>query len=318
MAVGDHLFVNALLRADSPSAFGTIPHEIHKRRRVPVASYFSKTAVYQMQEKIWSNAQHMCDVLQQNWKSQAIVSGRAMFLGWSNDTLRECSFGAKLNLMDSASAAMRFDSVFKAFAKFYPIVKQCSWIIPLALTLPAAPFWYLYEPLAIILDVHFNMIKAAKETIDEHDEKYPKGTKPAIQDNSRTLFHALLSSRLPDIEKKAHRIAHEGFEVLLAGSDTTARTMGIAFYHVVANLNCCAKLRAELETVMPDPTQKADLRVLEGLPYLTAVMNEALRIGKVTDHRLSLIARNEDLHYGQWTIPRGVSLDIVLCRQHKY
>jgi hypothetical protein len=38
-----------------------------------------------------------------------------------------------------------------------------------------------------------------------------------------------------------------------------------------------------------------------------AVMKEALRIGKVTDHRLSLVAPNEDLVYGEWTMPRGVS-----------
>lgn len=36
-------------------------------------------------------------------------------------------------------------------------------------------------------------------------------------------------------------------------------------------------------------------------------MKEALRIGKVTDHRLSLVAPDEDLSYGEWIMPRGVS-----------
>ena len=108
-----------------------------------------------MQDKIWERAGHMCDVLREHYRANAIVTGRATFLGWSNDTLRTCAFGTRLDLLDDPKRAMAFDRVFKAFAAFYPILKQCEWILPLALRLPITPFWYIYTPLATLLTVHW-------------------------------------------------------------------------------------------------------------------------------------------------------------------
>ena len=127
---------------------------MHRRRRVPVSSYFSKNSVTEMQNRIWERAGHMCDVFQKHYQTNRVVNGRATFLGWSNDTLRSCAFGECLNLLDDPQRAMAFDRVFKAFARFYPILKQFEWIIPVALELPIGPFWYIYTPLATLLTVH--------------------------------------------------------------------------------------------------------------------------------------------------------------------
>lgn len=96
----------------------------------------------------------MCSVLKGHYNAGTVVNGRAMFLGWSNDTLRRCSFGKHKDLIEDPKRALQFDRVFKAFATFYPILKQCEWIIPLALKMPTAPFWWIYQPLAILLTVH--------------------------------------------------------------------------------------------------------------------------------------------------------------------
>lgn len=90
------------------------------------------------------------------------------------------------------------------------------------------------------------------------------------------LFHALLASNLPEEEKRPTRMAHEGFEVLLAGNDTTARTMGIAVYHLLANKHIALRLREELETVMPNPQDVIELRTLEGLPWLVSFQRTAM------------------------------------------
>lgn len=96
----------------------------------------------------------MCNILQEHHQKGTVVSGRALFLGWSNDSLRSCTFDESLNLLDDPERAMQFDQVFKAFAAAYPILKQCEWMIPFALSLPIAPFRYIYKPLATILTVH--------------------------------------------------------------------------------------------------------------------------------------------------------------------
>jgi hypothetical protein len=96
----------------------------------------------------------MCDVLREHHRRGTVVAGRAIFLGWSNDSLRTCAFDESLDLLDDPGRAMEFDKVFKAFAAAYPIFKQCEWMIPFALSLPITPFSYIYKPLATILTVH--------------------------------------------------------------------------------------------------------------------------------------------------------------------
>ena len=128
-------------------------HSVHRRRRIPVSSYFSTTSVHELQRKVWEGAGHLCDVLRGHHEADRVVNGRATFLGWANDTLRSCAFGKSLDLLDHSDRAVQFDNVFKAFGAFYPILKQCEWMIPAALQLPITPLRYICSPLAALLTV---------------------------------------------------------------------------------------------------------------------------------------------------------------------
>ena len=113
--------------------------------------------------------------------------------------------------------------------------------------------------------------KASREWSDNKDAKsFELGEHDVEARANSSLFAALLSSNMPQEEKRPRRMAHEGFEVLLAGSDTTARAMGIAVYHVLANEKIKLNLKEELEMIMPDPRQRVSLRVLEKLPWLVS------------------------------------------------
>ena len=114
-------------------------------------------------------------------------------------------------------------------------------------------------------------MKAHKELSDVKQRQYDghhSNTK-----SYHSLFEALMLSRLPEEEKRPKRMAHEGFEVILGGSDTTARTMGIAFYHIVANKDISLRLRRELEEAIPDPYGRVDLKTLESLSWLVSFIH---------------------------------------------
>lgn len=124
------------------------------------------------------------------------------------------------------------------------------------------------------------MINLAKKACQQQEsmaslEKQENVVSSRAKHNYHNLFHALLSSDMPEEEKRPERMAHEGFEILLAGSDTTARTMGIAVYHLLANKDIALRLREELKTVMPTPQCVIDLRVLESLPWLVRTVNRS-------------------------------------------
>jgi cytochrome P450 len=110
---------------------------------------------------------------------------------------------------------------------------------------------------------------------ERHWREYRSQT---TQDNARskgkgrqnTLFHLLMASSLPESKKRPKRMAHEGFEVLLAGSDTAARTIGIAAYHIMASPDIRQRLHEELTSVMSQAGARVDLTVLEALLCLVS------------------------------------------------
>lgn len=118
------------------------------------------------------------------------------------------------------------------------------------------------------------MINAAQRDLDNHNALVQKEGLPTIETrkapHAHTLYHSLIASSMPESEKRPARMAHEGFEILLAGSDTTARTMGIAAYHVMANPPIANRLLEELKTVMPGPHSRVTIKELEQLPYLVS------------------------------------------------
>ena len=99
-----------------------------------------------------------------------------------------------------------------------------------------------------------------------------KSTLPSLQKNllsgTQTFFQTILSSALPDEEKRVKRMAQEGFIIIVAGSDTISRILTEATFHLLANQDIRGRLKRELKEAIPDPMQKADIRELEGLPWL--------------------------------------------------
>src|SRR5689334_16111274 len=102
-----------------------------------------------------------------------------------------------------------------------------------------------------------------------------------------TVFLSMIQSDLPELEKLTMRLAAEAQTLLLAGTDTTAVTLSIMTYHLIDNPLVLNKLRTEILNTVSDAT---NLPVLEQLPYLTAVILEALRHMHGSTSRLQRIA----------------------------
>ncbi|KAL4783634.1 cytochrome P450 [Aspergillus varians] len=108
-----------------------------------------------------------------------------------------------------------------------------------------------------------------------------------------------MASSLPDNNKRPKQMAHEGFEILLAGSDTDARTMDIAAYQAeIAR-------RARSHNTSPRRSSR----------FKRARSSTIPKSGdKRTDHRLSLVAPHENLQYGPRTIPAGACISMTPTR----
>jgi cytochrome P450 len=137
-----------------------------------------------------------------------------------------------------------------------------------------------------------------------------------------TIFHSILNSKLPPEEKTAVRIADEAQVLMLAGTLTTAWTLEIIMFWLITQPDTLAKLKAELKTIMPDKDSLVPLPVLEGLPYLNAVIKEGLRLSYGVSCRLARSCPNAEMEYVDpssgkiWVIPRGTPVGMTSVLIH--
>lgn len=128
-----------------------------------------------------------------------------------------------------------------------------------------------------------------------------------------TIFHGLLSTaNLPESEKATPRLVDEARILLAAGTDTTANTLAAITYHLLANPEILKRLKDELASAIPHPESTPELYQIEGLPYLTAAIQEGIRLHPGVSFRQDRVAPDEDLFYEdvnsgkKYIIPRGV------------
>ena len=118
----------------------------------------------------------------------------------------------------------------------------------------------------------------------------------AYAEPTQTIFHGMLQSDLPESEKSSARLADEAMNLLSAGTDSTANTLAVIVYHLLSNPDKLQKLQAELRGALP-PDSLTDFSKIETLPYLSAVIQEGLRLHPAVATRQERVAPEEELVY---------------------
>lgn len=121
-----------------------------------------------------------------------------------------------------------------------------------------------------------------------------------------TIFHDILESNLPPEEKELDRLWQEGQTVIGAGTETTAWTLSVIIYHVLANPDIHDRLQSELTDVFLDAGGSPSFNRLETLPYLSAVVSEGLRLSFGVTTHLQRVSPDQPMMFKDWTIPPGV------------
>ena len=95
-----------------------------------------------------------------------------------------------------------------------------------------------------------------------------------------------------------------------AGTSTSAWTLSVATYYLLATPRILTTLKAELKAAIPDPNASVPIEVLEKLPYLIAIVQEALRLGDGAASRLQRISPEKPMLFidrsgsgKEWLIP---------------
>ncbi|ETI24063.1 hypothetical protein G647_03432 [Cladophialophora carrionii CBS 160.54] len=103
-----------------------------------------------------------------------------------------------------------------------------------------------------------------------------------------------------------------------AGTDTTAHTLTTATWHLINNKGCLQKLRQELTEAIQEPEseQLVSTNVLETLPYLRAVVKEALRMSMGVPGRMARVVPEGGAVLCGQKIPGGTAITSVCYCYH--
>lgn len=94
----------------------------------------------------------------------------------------------------------------------------------------------------------------------------------------RTLIGSMLQQKMPPQEATLARLTQEAKTVVGAGVETVARTLALASLHILDQPAVRDRLVEELAASIPDPENMPEWHELASLPYLSACIEEAIRL----------------------------------------
>ncbi|KAL9080165.1 MAG: hypothetical protein Q9157_001010 [Trypethelium eluteriae] len=278
----------------SKSMFAANEHNLHQFRRNILANFFSKRSITNIQPLIQDKIERLIKKLEEARNDGSVVNLTTLSAAFTADTISHYTYGVSLGCLDGQSENILTDATqavlsFGHWLRFIPLrFSNMKKLHPrfVESTFPKA---------ATVLKTHRRISALALEVLNA---KEPKSSK-------ETMFTALADPELPAEERTLARLEDEGFVVLAAGTETTAYSLSVTLYHLLANPDIQSQLYDEVKNVMPEPSSQPPLAVLENLPLLRGVVNEGLRLSMGTFTRHPRVAPDRVLQYKDWTIPVG-------------
>ncbi|KAF2852137.1 cytochrome P450 [Plenodomus tracheiphilus IPT5] len=298
------------------AGFGTVDHDLHRLRRIPLAKFFSRAMITQLEPEIHGLVQKLCDKLLSQAGDGSVFDITMAYSCFTSDAISGYSFGESFGLLDQKGWYPNFReptlSILRPvfIFRFFPWTKASAAIGKYIVDYMPKDVALLVRTLQIDLP---NRVLKAKADMDA-----------GIHYNRPNIFGSLLRSDLDLLEKEPQRLADEAAAVVGAGTETTSWALSVITYHLLAKPAILEQLTRELTTVVEDSRHLPSWPVLEALPYLGAVIQEGLRLSYGVSSRTARVPTEENLLYrGEWNkrsveyvLPRGYAVGMSAFVTH--
>lgn len=197
------------------------------------------------------------------------------------------------------------------------LFKQVGWLFPVINAMPRRlTKWMSPEAYLVVMEEHDVLLKQCIEVVEQ---RKTVGTKEKDREQTAgrpSMIEAFLDPTLPEAEKAPERVKGEMFAAIQAGTITSSHALKLATYHILANTAIYEKMMTILEREIPDPANPPNLRELEQMDYLMAILYETLRLFHGVSQRLQRIFPDRCLQYKEWTIPPGTPMSMTSVHIH--
>ncbi|ERF76671.1 hypothetical protein EPUS_02210 [Endocarpon pusillum Z07020] len=292
------------------AVIGTVDHDLHRIRRGALNPFFAKRSVIEILPFVQDIIERLSDRYDAASKTAEPINLKYSYAALTLDIMNEYCFSKDTQtVMKSDYGRKSFDDV-DSFLAISLVNIQIPWLVKAIYSLPDWFSRIINPAMGDILDVREGLAKLVEDIRHGNDLSYEKS-------GHRTIFHDLLESRLPSSELERVRLRDEAFSLITAGSATTAYVLKAVSYFIAANPAVRQKLFQELKTVIPGRGDRPRLQDVEKLPYLTAVIQEALRISQPVTHRMCRAFPDKALTYNGLTIPPGTAIHSTTLLLHE-
>ncbi|KAK7990689.1 hypothetical protein PG990_014969 [Apiospora arundinis] len=292
----------------SKAGFATISHDIHRVRKGAMARYFSRAQMLKLEDEIRDFTVRTVDKMLLR-AGGADFNVKEVFNCHTADIISQYCFGQSMGFTDQKGFEPNFGTWVKSFLKTCYLVRHLARNVPgIGAIANTAPYFANY------------MGEDMRRVYDQQEVQIPRHINRAIsnKENGRVFAELLASPLLPESDKSIKRLAGEGFTLLMAGTETTAATLSYIVYRLLSEPAMLKRLEKDMEGFdfeNPKWTQ------LERIPYLWAIIHEALRLTPGISHRSARKAPLEELVYSKgnlhYTIPRGTPIGMSSMIQNQ-
>ncbi|KAI0181144.1 cytochrome P450 [Hypoxylon sp. FL1284] len=291
--------------SSSATEFATVSHELHRMRKGAIAKFFSRQQMLKLEGEVHDSTQRTIDKMLR-CANEGPFDVKEAFNCFTADIISQYAFGEPMGFIDQDGWEPNFATWVKSFCESAYTVR---YITPVRMLARFAPFFANF--------MGENMRAAMKQmtvTIPQYIDK-------ALEhpETGRVFRDLLETPMLPKEEKTMYRLSGEGFNLLLAGTETTSATLTCITYYLLSQPETYARLMEALRGADPLNLKWTDL---EQRPYLWGLIHEALRFTPGISHRSARIARSEDLVYQskdgsyQCVVPRGTPIGMTSVINH--
>lgn len=245
-----------------------------------------------MEDLIVSKSDKVARIFERALKTGEPLNLSDVYFGFSNDLVRNFSFGSDSNLLDDlAEARVQRENLMRLLTgvkinKHFPFIPRIMGkFMPMLFGERGIP------PAVMDLLKFKGRAKHDIEAVMADTNNDKKGR--------HSIFYELRDSPiLPPEEKTVTRLQDEATLIVMAGTESLAKSLQYGSYYLNTYPKTLERLRAELRQARAESEDgQPSLSTLLTLPYLNAVINETNRLTFGVTNRLARYSPTETLSY---------------------
>ncbi|RDW78939.1 cytochrome P450 [Aspergillus mulundensis] len=285
------------------SVAATVDHHHHRARRGYLNPYFSKRSIGDLEPIIHERVDRLCGRFNEALQTHEVVNLDSAFSALTADIITSRLYGAHFDYLGIPDFKFAVRETFEGMSLVFHLSRFIPFMMATLKLLPLAAIRLIMPSAADLLQIREGIKRNILSTLDSSNG----GGEGERHSRSRAVIAAALRDpEIPLEERRIERLMDEGTTIIFAGTETSARAMSVAFFHLLSNQAHLETLRAELRSRLGSrPGNGWALADLESLPFLTGVVNECLRLSFGAVGRLPRVATHDALQYKEYSIPAG-------------